>query len=54
MLKVKISIPNVRLFVGNIPKEMTKEDIFFEFQKQSRMILVFCFILKFIIIILFH
>lgn len=28
-----MSIPNVRLFIGNISKEMTKDDIRYEFQK---------------------
>lgn len=32
-LKVNMSIPNVRLFIGNIPKEMSKEDIHAEFHK---------------------
>ncbi|KAI2810384.1 hypothetical protein BLOT_001545 [Blomia tropicalis] len=32
-LKVNISVPNVRLFIGNIPKIMSKEQIFIEFNK---------------------
>uniref|UniRef100_T1IVI9 RRM domain-containing protein n=1 Tax=Strigamia maritima TaxID=126957 RepID=T1IVI9_STRMM len=32
-LKVNISVPNLRLFVGNIPKSKSKEEIFEEFSK---------------------
>lgn len=32
-LKVNISVPNLRLFIGNIPKKMSKEQIFDEFSK---------------------
>lgn len=32
-LKVNISVPNLRLFIGNIPKIMSKEQIFNEFNK---------------------
>ncbi|RWS15544.1 heterogeneous nuclear ribonucleoprotein Q-like isoform X3 [Dinothrombium tinctorium] len=32
-LKVNISVPNLRLFVGNIPKSKTKEEIYQEFSK---------------------
>lgn len=34
-LKVNISIANLRLFVGNIPKNKTKEEIKEEFGKQT-------------------
>ena len=34
-LKVNVSEPNKRLFVGNIPKNKTRDDIFQEFVKQS-------------------
>ncbi|XP_023241425.1 heterogeneous nuclear ribonucleoprotein Q [Centruroides vittatus] len=32
-LKVNVSVPNLRLFVGNIPKSKSKEEIFEEFGK---------------------
>lgn len=32
-LKVNISVANVRLFVGNIPKNKSKEDLKAEFSK---------------------
>ena len=32
-LKVNISVPNVRLFVGNIPKSKSREEILTEFTK---------------------
>ncbi|XP_054165897.1 heterogeneous nuclear ribonucleoprotein R-like [Oppia nitens] len=32
-LKVNVSVPNLRLFVGNIPKSKSKEEIFQEFTK---------------------
>lgn len=32
-LKVNISVPNLRLFVGNIPKSKGKEEILDEFGK---------------------
>ena len=32
-LKVNVSVPNTRLFVGNIPKSKTREDISNEFDK---------------------
>lgn len=32
-LKVKVSIPNVRLFIGNIPKQLDKAEIKEEFGK---------------------
>ncbi|XP_054718864.1 heterogeneous nuclear ribonucleoprotein R-like isoform X1 [Uloborus diversus] len=32
-LKVNVSVPNLRLFVGNIPKSKSKEEIFEEFSK---------------------
>ncbi|UXI22993.1 hypothetical protein NH340_JMT08936 [Sarcoptes scabiei] len=32
-IKVNISVPNLRLFIGNIPKIMSKEHIFNEFKK---------------------
>ena len=32
-LKVNISVPNLRLFVGNIPKSKGKEEIMEEFSK---------------------
>ncbi|GBN42893.1 Heterogeneous nuclear ribonucleoprotein Q [Araneus ventricosus] len=34
-LKVNVSVPNLRLFVGNIPKSKSKEEIFEEFGKLS-------------------
>jgi len=34
-LKVNVSVPNTRLFVGNIPKSKSKEDIVNEFQNLS-------------------
>ena len=34
-LKVNVSEPNKRLFVGNIPKNKGRDDIFAEFVKQS-------------------
>ena len=34
-LKVNISVPNVRLFIGNIPKEMSRENIIQEFHKHT-------------------
>ncbi|KAG7160777.1 Heterogeneous nuclear ribonucleoprotein Q-like 1, partial [Homarus americanus] len=34
-LKVNISIPNLRLFVGNIPKSKSKEEILEEFSKRT-------------------
>ncbi|XP_066952599.1 heterogeneous nuclear ribonucleoprotein R-like isoform X11 [Macrobrachium rosenbergii] len=34
-LKVNISIPNLRLFVGNIPKSKSKEEIMEEFSKRT-------------------
>jgi heterogeneous nuclear ribonucleoprotein R len=35
-LKVNLSVPNLRLFVGNIPKSKTKEEIFQEFSQLTR------------------
>lgn len=32
-LKVNVSIPNLRLFVGNIPKSKSKDEILEEFRK---------------------
>jgi len=32
-LKVNISVANVRLFVGNIPKNKTKDELMEEFSK---------------------
>lgn len=32
-IKVNISVPNLRLFIGNIPKSKGKEDIMEEFGK---------------------
>lgn len=32
-IKVNISVPNLRLFIGNIPKSKGKEDIMDEFGK---------------------
>lgn len=32
-LRIKISVPNLRLFVGNIPKSKGKEEILEEFGK---------------------
>lgn len=32
-IKVNISVPNLRLFIGNIPKVMSKDQIFNEFSK---------------------
>ena len=34
-LKVNVSVPNTRLFVGNIPKSKSREDIVNEFDKLS-------------------
>jgi len=34
-IKVNISIAKVRLFVGNIPKQRTKDEIMAEFSKMS-------------------
>ena len=34
-LKVNISVPNLRLFVGNIPKSKGKEEIMEEFGKHT-------------------
>ena len=34
-LKVNISVPNLRLFVGNIPKSKGKEEILEEFGKHT-------------------
>jgi len=34
-LKVNVSVPNTRLFVGNIPKSKSREDIANEFDKLS-------------------
>jgi len=34
-IKVNISIAKVRLFVGNIPKQRSKDDIMAEFSKMS-------------------
>lgn len=34
-LKVNISVANVRLFVGNIPKNKSREDILEEFRKHT-------------------
>jgi len=34
-LKVNASVANVRLFVGNIPKNRTRDEIFEEFQKST-------------------
>ena len=34
-LKVNVSEPNKRLFVGNIPKNKGRDEIFQEFVKQS-------------------
>merc|ERR1719347_2011850 len=36
-LKVNVSVPNTRLFVGNIPKSKTRDDIINEFDKLSRL-----------------
>lgn len=35
-IKVNLSVPNLRLFVGNIPKSRSKEAIFQEFTKITR------------------
>jgi heterogeneous nuclear ribonucleoprotein R len=35
LLKINISVANVRLFVGNIPKNKSKDDILEEFRKQT-------------------
>ncbi|XP_026682691.1 uncharacterized protein LOC103513782 [Diaphorina citri] len=35
-LKVNISVPNLRLFVGNIPKSKSREEIFEEFNKLTK------------------
>lgn len=34
-LKVNVSIPNLRLFVGNIPKSKSQEEIKDEFSKRT-------------------
>lgn len=34
-LKVNASVANVRLFVGNIPKNRTRDEIFREFQNST-------------------
>lgn len=34
-LKVNVSVPNTRLFVGNIPKSKSRQDINAEFEKLS-------------------
>lgn len=34
-LKINISVPNLRLFVGNIPKSKGKEEILDEFGKST-------------------
>ena len=34
-LKVNASVANVRLFVGNVPKNRTRDEIFEEFQKST-------------------
>jgi hypothetical protein len=34
-LKVNVSVPNTRLFVGNIPKSKSRADILAEFEKLS-------------------
>ena len=34
-LKVNVSVPNTRLFVGNIPKSKSREDIANEFRNLS-------------------
>ena len=34
-LKVNASVANVRLFVGNIPKNRTRDEIFEEFRKST-------------------
>ncbi len=34
-LKVNVSVANLRLFVGNIPKSKSKEEIHEEFSKQT-------------------
>lgn len=36
-LKVNVSVPNLRLFVGNIPKSKSREEIFEEFGKLTGM-----------------
>lgn len=41
-LKVNVSVPNTRLFVGNIPKSKTREDIANEFDKLAGNTLVLC------------
>jgi len=33
ILKVNVSVPNLRLFVGNIPKSKSREEIMAEFAK---------------------
>ena len=38
-LKINISIPNLRLFVGNIPKNKTQDEIKEEFGKRTGIIL---------------
>jgi len=35
VLKVNASVANVRLFVGNIPKNRTRDEIFEEFRKST-------------------
>jgi hypothetical protein len=35
VLKVNISVPNTRLFIGNIPKTKSRTDIIDEFSKHA-------------------
>ena len=43
-LKINVSVPNLRLFVGNIPKNKTKEEIQEEFGKRTGNTLVECWV----------
>ena len=43
-LKVNVSVPNTRLFVGNIPKSKSREDIANEFEKLSGKIFIKIFV----------
>lgn len=43
-VKVNISVPNLRLFVGNIPKSKSREEILSEFSKLTGMLYVLLFL----------